>query len=77
MNEVLDPYQSGFRTHHSTQTAPLKVVEDIRWAMDQEKVTLLVLFDLSRAFDCVDQALLIRKLEGFNFSAGVLEWLLI
>ena len=35
----------------------------------------MFLFDLSRAFDCVDHALLIRKLERFNFSAVVLEWL--
>ena len=70
MNGLLDPYQPGFRTHHSTQTALLKVFETIRWEMDQGRVTLLVLFDLSRAFDCVDHALLISKLERFNFLDG-------
>ena len=74
-NGLCNPLQSGFRSHHSTQTALLKVSEDMRWAMDRGRVTLLVLFDFSRAFDCVDHALLMDKLVKFNFSSSVLRWL--
>lgn len=39
-NELLDKYQSGFRKHHSTQSALLKLVNDISLAMDENKLTV-------------------------------------
>lgn len=39
-------YQSGFRVGHSTQTALLKVCDDVRCAIDSRELTFLVLFDL-------------------------------
>lgn len=53
-NDFLGRYQSGFRKNHSTQTALLKLTDDIRHSMDNNKLTLLVSFDLSQAFDYVD-----------------------
>ena len=52
-NNLLDPLQAGFRRHHSTQTALLKLTDDIRMAIDKKKVTLLLLFDFSKTFDTV------------------------
>ena len=46
--------QSAYRLGHSTETALLKIQNDILAAMDNQRVTLLVLLDLSAAFDTID-----------------------
>ena len=48
-NAPLPKFQSGFRKYHSTETALLKVQNDILMSMDNKEVTLLVLLDLSAA----------------------------
>ena len=53
-HQLLDPFQSGFRKNYSTQTASIKVTEDIRFAIDKKMVIILVLFDFSKAFDSVN-----------------------
>ena len=55
--------QSAYRAGHSTETALLKVHNDILLAMDRQHVTLLVLLDLSAAFDTVDHRVLLRRLK--------------
>ena len=45
---ILSPYQSGFRKGYSTVTALLKGTDDLRKAMDNGKLSLLALLDLSR-----------------------------
>ena len=45
--------QSAYKKHHSTESALLKVKNDILLNMDKQKVTLLVLLYLSAAFDTV------------------------
>ena len=56
--------QSAYRVGHSTETALLKVQNDILLNMDRSRVTLLVLLDLSAAFDTVDHQVLLRRLES-------------
>ena len=51
--------QSSYREFHFTETALLKVHNDILLNMDQQEVTLLVLLDLSAAFDIIDHEILI------------------
>lgn len=53
----------------------LKVKNDILLNMDQKRVTLLVLLDLSSAFDTVDHQVLLRMLESsFGITGTVLSW---
>ncbi len=52
-NRLFTELQSGFRQGRSTVTALVKVVDDFRASMDNRSMNLLVLPDLSKAFDCV------------------------
>lgn len=75
-NNLLDVYQSGFRAGYSTETALLKLTDDIRLGRDARRrlVTVLLLFDFSKAFDTVDHSALLTKLGRLGFSPHVLGW---
>ena len=55
-------FQSAYRAKHSTETALLKVQSDILSALDNERACVLVLLDLSSAFDVIDHGILVRRL---------------
>ena len=66
---------SAYRQGHSTESALLKVQADILHNMEQQWLTLLVLIDLSAAFDTVDHPILFQCLEEqFGFHDSVLSW---
>ena len=56
--------QSAYRKHHSTETALLKVTNDILFSMNRQHVSLLVLLDLSSAFDTVGHTILLNRLQS-------------
>src|SRR6218665_3752149 len=62
-NSLLPLVQSCFRRLHSTETAVLKVYNDIILALDSGFITALLLLDFSSAFDCVDHSILLEVLE--------------
>ena len=67
--------QSAYKKHHSTETALLYIQNDILNSIDQNKVVLLVLLDLSAAFDTIDHELLINRLSSrLGLSGCVLDW---
>ena len=68
-------YQSAYRTNYSCKTALAKIVNDILWAIEHQKVTSLVAIDLSAAFDMVDCNILLRVLEKrFGIQDTCLAW---
>ena len=62
-NYLSYPLQSTYRKHHSTESALLKVHNDIIISMDKGEVTALTLLDLSAAFDTIDHATLTDRLS--------------
>ncbi len=60
---------------HSTETALLKVRNDILMEMDNRNIVMLVLLDLSAAFDTIDHKILLNRLEKRCGITGVaLKW---
>lgn len=72
---LIDPFQTGYRTGHSTQTTLLKLTDDIREGMDKRHVTLLLLFDFSRAFDSVCHVTLLKKLRTMGLALSAIRWI--
>lgn len=48
-------FQSAYRANHSTETALMRAYDDFALSIDSREYVLLVLLDLSAAFDTVDQ----------------------
>ena len=46
----------------------------MKLGMDRGELTLLILFDLTKAFDTVNHTLLLNKLRMLNFDDNVISW---
>jgi len=70
-----DPLQSAYKAGHSTETALTKVQNDLLMSMDKHGVAILILLDLSAAFDTIDKAILLDRMKTLLGIGGVvLEW---
>ena len=68
----MNPFQSAYRKQHSTETAILKVQNDIIARLDVGKCTVLGSLGSSAAFDTVDHHILLKRmlhLYGINDTA--------
>lgn len=74
--KLLPETQSAYRPNHSTETALVRIHNDIVHAVDRGDVAALVLLDLSAAFDTVDHTILIDVLrDRFGLQGDVLDWM--
>lgn len=71
---ILPPEQSGFRKKHGTNTALLKVLNDVSSAWDRGNCTVMILLDQSKAFDLVNHSLLVAKFQYIGFDEVALSW---
>ena len=75
VNCPLPVCQSAYHPRHSTETALIKIQSDILDNMEHQKVTILVLIDLSAAFDTVDSDIQCDVLSSnYGTSDVVLAW---
>ena len=73
-HSLLEPFQSAYRKCHSTETALLRVVNDLLQPSDSGCVSISSLLDLSAAFATIDHNILIAMLHStFGCSGMVLD----
>ncbi len=74
-NHIFETFQSGFKTLHSTESALLRAFNDSLLATDSGDSVILILLDLTSAFDTVDHKIILFRLEYFvGIQGTVLNW---
>nr|XP_055073007.1 uncharacterized protein LOC129452969 [Misgurnus anguillicaudatus] len=73
-NHLPDSNQSGFKSGHSPETALLSVIEALRQARAASKSFVLILLDLSAAFDTVNPHILLLTLKAMGVSGTAQLW---
>ena len=73
-NNLHESFQSGFHPHHSTETALVKITNDLLRAADSGLLTILILLDLSAAFDTISHPLLLERLASIGITGVALSW---
>ena len=74
-NNLFCSSQLAYPAGHSTETALLKVTNDILRALDDRNISVLTLLDLSAAFDTIDRKDLLDRLENlYGISDTAVLW---
>ena len=70
-----NPLQSAYRKMHSTETALLKIMDDLHRIVDGRSAAVLIGLDLSAAFDTIDHDTLINRMRSvFGVTGAALQW---
>ena len=65
--------QCGFRSGHSTKYADLELVDRITTKMDNSKIPINILPDVSKAFDTIDHKILLDKQKYYMLKGPILK----
>ena len=75
-HELIAKFQSAYRRFHSTETSMVRVLNDILLTIDSRQVAVLVLLDMSSAFDTIDSSLLLQRLsDRYGVGGTAMSWL--
>ena len=70
-------HQSAYKKQHSTETAILKILNDVGQNADTKRATLLIGLDLSAAFDTIDHSILFKRLQlSYGLHGQALNWVI-
>jgi len=70
-NNLFEIFQSGFHSAHGTKTDMLRVTNYLLMAADSGSASLLILPDLTAAFDTVDHTILWDRLHNTVGLSGI------
>ena len=74
-NNLQIPFQSAYKKHHSTETLLIRIVNDLLITIDENKATVVMILDLSAAFDTVDHNKLLNILKyEMGLEGEALNW---
>ena len=74
-NSMVDPLQSAYRDKQSTETALIKVQNDILSALDAGSSAIFLMFELSAAFDTIDHDILLSRVcNVYGITGNALDW---
>ena len=76
LNGLDNNSQYGYKKGHSCETLLLKLMDDILVAVDKQFGVVVMIVDLSAAFDTVDHSLLLNMLQfKYCITGSALKWL--
>ena len=73
--ECLPWFQSAYREFHSVETALCRVYNDLNKIKSLGGCSILILLDLSSAFDTIDRRLLLNDLKTWGIEGKALQWI--
>ena len=73
-NEILSPYQYGFRPHRSTHESDFDLTKFIYTGLNNKKIISAVCLDVCKAFDCINHDILLAKMRKIGFNDVTLSW---
>lgn len=73
--KILPKFQFGFRQKLGTDTQLVRIINDISVAFNQKKTTVMLLYDIEKAFDRVWQQALITKLYNYKYPLYLIKLL--
>ena len=74
-NNILVPFQHGFRSGRSTETQLIQTIDDPATTLNLKGRTNILILDFSKAFDTVAHQRLLRKLHYYGIRGGTEKWL--
>lgn len=73
-NNLIYSKQSGFGKLHSRETALIKIIDDLLFNLDNDRVSGMILINYCKAFDMVDHLVLQDKLYAYGLDNTSLTW---